>query len=524
MGYDYAYPIEANPDEVGQLKNVYAMIKSKSLALQYFSSYSVWTHYIYILPILAYWGVFFLFSDLSSVAELQNYILNNYFQVVPFLRVFTALLFLFSLILIREILKNILNVVQANLFFIFLSLNLLIVINTHYAKHWMIDTSLIFIAFYFYYKFNLHRDRKIYQLLAYFFFSFGVLSSYPLILSGVYLILIYFYFNKGIKLFLFDIAIFIIFFVGMIAYTFLMGAGGIVNATSVQASFSFDITIQLIAYSFDYAPFLTLFFISSFFLLVYQRNYKFLVVLVPYLGYILLLSFYRAEPRYTLFLIIDSAFLSTFILKYMYDNYKHLFKVIFSIYVVFNLYVVLSWLTIIIKDDTRLMTRNWILNEITQKDFVIYNTFGFNYVPLTKESIHDVMTICPNSVSTREKLHLQYNLEDGKNGAILWKIDQDNKCSVTQVINALKKKNYRVYFINERFGKVALFDQPSKESFSELQTNFTLHLKKEISPYKRIPDDPEEIGDVILNFENILLTLDTLERSGPVISIYQVGK
>jgi len=37
-GYDYAYPIEANPDEVAQLKNIYAMIQAKSLSLQYLSS------------------------------------------------------------------------------------------------------------------------------------------------------------------------------------------------------------------------------------------------------------------------------------------------------------------------------------------------------------------------------------------------------------------------------------------------------------------------------------------------------
>ena len=523
-GYDYAYPIEANPDEVGQLKNVYAMIKSKSLALQYYSSYSVWTHYIYILPILTYWGVFFLFSDLSSVTELQNYIMNNYFQVVPFLRIFTALFFLFSLILIREILKNILNVVQANLFFIFISINLLIVINTHYAKHWMVDTALIFCSFYLYYKFNQNRQKKIYRYFTYFLFSFGVLSSYPLILSGVYLVLIYFYFNKSIKEFFYDVLIFIVIFALMIAYTFFMGAGGIVNSNNLQPSFSFDITMQLVGYSLDYAPFLTLFFVSSLLLLVYQRNYKFLIALIPYLGYLILLSFYRAEPRYTLFLIIDSAFLSTFILKYMYDNYKVLFKTIFTVYVAFNLFVVSSWLNIITKEDTRELTRNWILNEITNQDFIIYNTFGFNYVPLTKQSINDIIQTCPNSVSSREKLHLKYNLTDGTNGAILWKIQQDKECSLSKIINSLKNKDYNIYFINERFGKVALFDQPNKKSYKELFDNFDLTVEKEISPYKNNPEYKEKIGDIILNFEHIFYTLNHLERSGPVITIYKVNK
>jgi hypothetical protein len=134
IGYDYALPIEAVPDEVAQLKNIYAMINSKSLSLQYISSYSIWTHYIYIIPTLLYWGIFYIFSDLSSINDLKFYIMNNYQDVIAFLRIFTATLFLFSLVLVRNVIKDISNIIQANLFFIFVSLNLLVIINVHYAS------------------------------------------------------------------------------------------------------------------------------------------------------------------------------------------------------------------------------------------------------------------------------------------------------------------------------------------------------------------------------------------------------
>ena len=521
-GYSYAYPIEVVPDEVGQLKNIYGMIKSKSLSLHYFSSYSIWTHYIYIIPVLIYWGMFYLISDLQSIAELQYYILNNYYQVVPFLRVFTALLFLISLIYIREVLKNILNTVQANIFFIFISLNLLIVINTHYAKHWMIDTALIFFALYLYYKYNINRKKLKYAFFSFFLFSFGVLSSYPLILSGIYFLLIYFYFNKGYKLLFKDILIYTLVFTLMIIYTINMGFGGIVSAVNNNLNFSFDVFFRLLGYTLDYDPFLTIFFVLSLYLLIYKKNIKFLLALIPYFGYLISLSFYGAEPRYALFLIIDSAFLATFFLKYLYDNHIGIFKMIFSFYIIFNLTVVISWLNIITKIDTRVETRNWLKNNITKDDFVIYNTWGFNYVPLTKESINTIKSICPSTISTREELHLQYNLQDGINGVILWKIDQSKDCNIVKIVESLQKKHYQVIFINEKFGKIAKFDQPSKKSFRMIQDKFILKSIKEYSPYKNNPSNVEEIGDIILNFEYVLNTMYHLKQSGPKINIYEV--
>jgi hypothetical protein len=524
IGYDYAYPIEANPDEVGQLKNIYGMIQSKSLSLQYFSSYSVWTHYIYIIPVLIYWGVFYIFSDLQSMADLQYYILNNYYQVVPFLRIFTALLFLISLIYIREVLKNTLNIVQANLFFIFISLNLLIVINAHYAKHWMVDIALIFFSLYFYYKYNLNRKKLKYVIFSFFLFSFGVLSSYPLILSGIYFLLIYFYFNKGYKLLLEDITIYILVFGLMILYTINMGFGGLVE--EFELIFDSNRLHKIFSFTLDYDPIVTTLFILSLFFLIYTKNLKILFVLIPYLGYLIFLSFFDAQPRYALFLVIDAAFLATFFVNFIFHKNKKIFFALSVIYIIFNLLMVVNWLNIIQKEDTRVEARKWIETNITRKDFIIYNTFGFNYLPLTKESIEVMQDIIPNVIGAREKLHLKYNLKDDTNGIILWKIDQSKEYSknIVKIIQKIINKGYRIVIINEKFGKIAKFSQPSKYTFQKIRSNFNLKVIQKFMPYRNSPNDVEQIGDIILNFENVLQTMFYLKQSGPVITIYEINE
>jgi len=311
----------------------------------------------------------------------------------------------------------------------------------------------------------------------------------------------------------------------MILYTVKMGFGGIAQNAISSLNFSFENLFKLLYYSFDYDPFLSIFFLVSLILLIKDKNIKFLIALIPYLGYLTIISFYHAEPRYVLFLVIDSAFLATFFLYHLYYKNKTLFRRLIFIYMAFNLLLAVSWLNIITKKDTRLEVVDWLKQNISKegKNFVIYNTLGFNYLPLTKNSINEIKNICPNSISTREKLHLKYDLNDGINGAILWKIDQDRSCDIVDVVKYLEDKSYKVIFINERFGKTAIFDQPSKKSFERIKNKFYLKKIKEFVPYTNNPKDIEKIGDIILNFENPLQTMYYLKQSGPKIDIYEIG-
>jgi hypothetical protein len=523
IGYDYALPIEVVPDEVAQLKNIYAMINSKSLSLQYISSYSIWTHYIYMISTLLYWGVFYIFSDLSSINDLKFYIMNNYQDVIAFLRIFTATLFLFSLVLVRNVIKDILNIIQANLFFIFVSLNLLVIINLHYAKHWMVDFALVFFAFYFYWLYK--KENKLWLLLfSCFIFSFGVLSSYPLIFMGIYLIFIHYSFSKDIKKLFYDIGIFVVIFLSMSFITYMLGsgiiAGSIMSNPSQYYFADINTAFKLLIVELDYDPFTFVFFILSILLLIYTKNKKILFALIPYIFNYYLMSTLSFQPRYALFMTLDGAFIATFFAVYLYNNYKKISIIIFITYIIYNLFIISMWLNLVLSKDTRLSTRDWILEQNNNKYFYIYNTLGFNYIALTKESVNFIKINFPKAISTREKLHLSKKLIDGKNGVILWKVSQSGY-KIENLVQKIINNGYTPILINERFGKSAMFYE--KVNTDILFEKFDIKLIKSFSPYKnKSLKINENIGDILLNFTNIVTSLSYLDKSGPVMKIYKI--
>ena len=518
--FDLAYPIVVISDEVAQLDLVYKMIEQKSLKLNSYTPYSVWVHYPYILPTLLYWGVYYIFSDLSSIADLKLYILNNYYNVVYFLRIFTALLFFFSLVLVRRMLEALLNKFQANIFFIFMSFNLIVVINTHYAKHWVLDMALIFYAFYFYYIAILKNNNFI-KYFSYFLFSFAVLATYPLILSGVYFLFIgaYFYKNKYILYFK-DIFSFLLVFLMMIFYSFYAGTGSHVSSGIKSLYFKFGELTKLLYYSFSFDPFVNILFILSIFLLIYKKNYKVLLILIPYLGYSIFISFFHSEVRYSLFLVIESSLIATFFAYYLYKRYKSLSYVLFIIYIIYNGYLIYAWLKIVSKKDTRVQTREWILKwgEEEKRDFIIYNTFSFNYVALNSEGIRFMDKNFPRYSSEREKYHIRYKLEDGVNGILLWKYVQAGY-DIEDLIKKLLESNYNIIFINERFYDI--YTQSNELEYTKFLEEYEPYLVKEISPYKE-GADKEKIGDIFINFSNVFYSLSNLKTSGPLIKIYKL--
>ena len=520
---NYGLPVEVIPDETAQLKNIYAMINSKSLFLQYDSSYSIWTHYFYILPTLIYWGVFYIFSPLQSIAELKFYVMNHYQEVLTFLRIFTAGTFLISLILVKRVLEDRLNVVQAYLFYIFIALNLLVVINVHYAKHWMADFALVFIAFYYYWSYK--KTGHIYKaVLSSFFFSFGVLSSYPIIFMGIYFFFIHFSFSRCLKVLRGDILIFLSIFMAMITFTMLAGTKGIIgDVLSDPARFlipKWENAKNLLFTEFDYDPFVFIFFVSSIVYLFWTKNRKFLWALIPYGANYYLMSAFNFEPRYTLFMIIDGAFIATFFAYFLYQNYKKLAFAIFLCYGIYNITTIGMWLNLASSKDTRLQAREWILHQNDPKHFYIYNVLGFNYLPLTKTSIEFLKEHFPKSLSTRENLHLEKRLIDGKNGVILWKVSQAGY-DIKFFISTLLEQGYRPIVIYERFGRISNF--VPKVDMTPLWDNFKIDRLKTYSPYKdNSVKINENIGDVLMNFNYVLYTLSSLKQSGPLLTIFEV--
>jgi hypothetical protein len=527
----HGLPIEVIPDEVGQLKNIYAMIDKKSVFLQYDTPYGMWVHLILILPTLVYWGGVYLFSfDLQNLAELKFFILNNYQDVLLFLRIFSATLFFISILLVKKMISRIVNPTQGMLFLIFISFSLVVVIMTHNSKHWIIGYSLVFFSMYLYYQYK-ELVKVSYFIYSCILLAIASLTTPVLILFSSYFALIHYHYhlNSHWKFFKeiigFAIIFIIIFFVTVLGSK---ADGSLAsNLTSHILNFKFEHLIGYLVTQATYDLFLFVFFLFGIFVLIYKKIYSYrtiFLILFPYVGNLILISNLPVFAHYyVISFVISSIFIATFFAYYLSIHYRSFFKILLTIYLLFNISLLGSWLYIITQNDTRNQTREWILNNTGGKDFIIYNTWGFNYVQLSKKGILAMKNINKNSIGSRESLHLKYNLNDGRNGLLLWKLDYSAEVALN-MIKGLRDQGFNIIFINERYGDSVWFSQPAEEIFTKLLKKYKYEILEEFIPYKKNTPDANKIGDISINFGNPIYNLWYLKAPGPKITVYRFEK
>lgn len=522
--YDYSYPIEAVPDEVGQLKNVYGMLWFKTLLLPFDSSYSVWTHYPYLIPTVVYWLFIYFFYNFNNFSEFQSYIFDNYYQVVPFLRLSTAFYFFICIFFLKKILSKFYNNRVANIFFYLTCFSFFTIINVHSAKHWMIDCSTIMLSIFFYYKY-LETKKILFLILSPFFFCMAVLSSYPLIVTSIIFIIISTVEVKKKKIIFFHFVLYILVFLALLVFTIFAGIGNVANnffelTTKFQLYKSYQILVNF--YELN-SPLALISIIAILFFFI--KNKIFILILLPSFFYILIFGFFDAQPRYSIFLNLNLSIFSAFFLSQI-KNYRLILIVLFF-YIVLNTFHSVRWLQIISKEDTRLKTRNFLKEYQNQNNFIIYNTFGFNYLPPTKKSLSIIQDKLPKSMGDKDNYYINNSFNEGVNGVSLWRLENSySKEEIDNFISYLILNKFKVIFINEKFGKIAKFDQPAPETYRYLQSKYKFI---EIRSYQNYRNDSRNInldllGDVLINFIHINYTLNNIVRPGPNITIYHLIK
>ncbi|EHP29008.1 hypothetical protein SMGD1_0481 [Sulfurimonas gotlandica GD1] len=530
---NYGMPIVVHPDEVTQLKNIYGMLQFKTLIMPYESAYSAWIHYFYLIPTIFYWGFEYLFnSDINSISDLKLYAMNNYHTVIPTLRVFSGLFFLSSLFALKFVIEKSINKTQAYIFLIIAILSPWIVINAHNIKHWIPDFSLVFFSFYFYYRYKV-SNSILYVLISFVLFSIAIMTTYTLIFLGVYFILLHYRYKPYNHKILFrELILFLSVFIAFVVLSSNLGQGGNIATVAGGDYLKFNIKIEFIKdylyNQLEFDTFLFISFIASLFLLIFSRyeknHFKLLIVLVPYLLNMIVMSSHSVFGNYyTVFFVVDSLLLASYFLYFLYDKHKNVFIIIFTMYMFFNTYNIIRWLNILDEKDTRVLAKEWIEKNYKEKNFILYSTLGFNYLPLTKSGINIIADNLPNSLTTREKLYLKYDLNEQVNGMILWKVEQAGY-SPKELIEVLLSSGYQPIIIHERFGNTVHHHQRTEKYIEKMSQDYTITQIQEIAPYKKEPDDREKIGDFSLDFRNFHYSLEHMKRSGPVIKIYKVGK
>jgi hypothetical protein len=257
--------------------------------------------------------------------------------------------------------------------------------------------------------------------------------------------------------------------------------------------------------------------------MLFSKKKKMILLLIPYLLNLFFISTLHYEPRYALFLVIDGAFIATFLSFFLYKKYKLFFTILIFLFTISNSILIAGWLNLASSKDTRVEAIEWIDNNTGSSDFLIYNTLGFNYVALHSKGIKIIQDNFPKAITTRESLHLQYKLNDKTNGMILWKYAQAGYAA-RDLVRILSENNYNVFLINERFGSDSIHGHRLNDYLSDFEKSTTLELVKMINPFDENvnSEDKAMIGDVLYNFNSVWSTIFSLKRSGPTVSIYKV--
>jgi hypothetical protein len=522
LGLSFSYPIEAIPDETAQLLNVYAMIQNHSLHSPYESPYTIWTH-LFLLPfVLIFWGFQYVYLGFPDLVYFKTYVASNYTDVLPFARAAASAFFLLSFFLLSKVIKSYFNNRVTTYLTIFLLLDLLLFINLHYSKHWTIDIGWIFISIYTYHLY-LNRLNRLLIFISSATFGFAIFATPPLIASlPIYLIMMY---SKGLK----NTNIYDIFFAFLVVITIFLltlwlGPGlyfGNIfySGSSNHLDFSWELPYKLFLTLFDYNRVLFVIFVASIILSVKDKKWATLFLLSPSVLYLLIMSVFHYEPRYNLFVEINIAIFSAIVVANSFNSFYR--RVSFISILIVNSMLLITWTDIITTKDTRVLAMEWIKSNATKDSFVVYNTWGFNYVPITNDSALFIQKYFPKSLSTRERIHINLGLLDGVNGSILRKINEGGY-NGAEFMKRLISLGYEPILINERFGKDAHFSQPGGQTYFEILNNCKYDVVETITPFKNTPDDYERYGDILYNFTGVFSTLMVFDRPGPVVTIYKI--
>ncbi len=517
-------PIQVIPDETSQLLNIYAIIKNLTFKLPYETYYTFWVHLTFLPFTILYWGVDYILSDFPTIDSFKKYVAFHYMDVLPFLRAISTLFFLFSSWLLCKVIEDRYGRLASLLFLFFILSDLLIFINLHYSKHWIMDISWVFISIYFYWRY-LSSEENWFYVLFICTFCVGVFSSHPLIFAGLYSLYMLIDANKGKKRMIKELSLSFIIGSFFLLITLWLGPGKILGEIFFDGSSSqlhLDVTLisQFLLSVFDFNPVLSVISIFSVVYAFIKKDLEIFLLTLPFIGYLFLIATYHFEPRYSLFLIISMSLFSAIVVSRM--SLFSYFVPILSAFFIINIFLIFSWNSIATAKDTRAMALEWVLNNVSENSFVIYNSLSFNYYPLSKDGIYFLKSFFPNAVGTREKLHLSLNLSDGIDGVILRKIDEGGYRG-DDFISKLISNGYQPILLNEKFGIDAHFNQPAPSSYREILDNCRYTIEVIMIPYKDkiIPSNFEDYGDILYNFTKVFDTLRVFERPGPIMTIYR---
>ncbi|HCI04397.1 TPA: hypothetical protein DEW47_00215 [Patescibacteria group bacterium] len=520
LGITYGLPLWVIPDEQGSIFGALKMMELRSLIpanhIGEFLNvlyYPPFISYLYIIPFSILLGLKFLFTGLP-ISELKDLVMLDLSWFFILARLFSTILGTATVWLVYKISKNIFGKeVPALLSAGFLSVALLHISFSHWARHWVWTTFLLTLIIFFLSKKYFSLKKK--YLLSSLFAGIGMGINYQVGLSAFFMFFWLFFYDKlrfrkilkerwpyeaiGIFLGLFALTIYVypattgardLFADGKISFL-----GGFVfyfqNLLMAEPAFLF---FTILGFIFSFFYYRKYFLTSSFFVLsyitifdiIYLHNGRYIIMLYPIFA---IMSGYGA---YKLWEIAPAKFK-----RYV------LFVTVFAfIFMVAN---TIRFNYLLIKNDTRIQSLKWVNINIPEGSKVAV------LVPLTR------LPSLPKAIDEQKSI----------DAFSLRKIDYA-ELNIRQ--NLRKEKKFHalnLYTIRESWFPEKMSQYIKDEKYEYLIISPSLANKKKVSPeiyeigreIKTFYGFDDEKKDMVEDNGGGLKNIYNLKNSGPTIII-----
>ena len=385
-GMFYSFPLKNTVgDEVTVMSAIFKMMNDGSLRPNYESLYHLPIIVYAELPFYIVMVVFTFFSGIfTDIESLRSFVLLDHGYFLPFARFLSVLFAMGALYAIFRVSKKIFQNNALALFVSFLlSFNLMFFLDSHFARAWSLQILLMLFALYQYVIFDQEKDLTYRQYV-----GVGVgtaLASGVHPVGGfVYIVFLYFFFSRPRwrkelpRLIMLKISLFATagLYYLLNPYGFLIYIQHVFGEqTAVDKEWTFFSNyIYYLKIFITYDWFVTLFFIPSLILLFlkYRRiAIAFSLYIFLYIGIISYVL--HPEPRFVIAVVPFIALIVGYGVWILFSAITNTFtrRALFVAAACSVLALPLFWNLSIIKPNTRLLTRAWILNTVPENTGIV---------------------------------------------------------------------------------------------------------------------------------------------------------
>ena len=530
-GLFYSFPLKNTVgDEVTTMGAIFKMMNDQSLRPNYQSFYHLPVTAYAQLPFYAALGLFLKFSGLfADFTELKKFVILDYGYFLPFARLITALFATAAGYLMYKLANRIfVNKKVAILASFLLSFNLMFFQVTHFARAWALQILLLLTAVYVYYVF-FTKDKP--QAKDYFFISLVTALALGVHLASalIYLVFLILYFYKyNLRDFIsfgrgwwsryrqfiylqFYLVVWLGFWyylnpTGFLIYLQQPGIESVNRDWTLWSNIAFYGKVL-----FNYDALLAVAAMPAL-ILFYKRYPALCLGFVAFiLAWVISISYsIHSEPRFIIatipFLILPVSYFLVWLADRLAKSWQRLLW--YLVVIVIIMYLPLVWTKNILKPNTLLLARQWILDNVPS-DSVILSGNPYLDLPENKAAALYLKGLSPKKDTVERRFIIAADQID---------LPQPRYFVVTaQGFGGID--SFKDILPDFQYAVISFWNNEERAVFRRNAAVLNMNL---LQAYYPLPA-PADAADIANNMLHPYADLRQVEKTGPFVEIYKVN-